>query len=234
MSNFSPAPWHVAEDGLGCKEIRCADGYPIASTDGLFDEAEDQANADLVIAAPDLYDALGLLLSKYKEYTGLQASPLIFCAEAALAKARKGTLTDMTNEQPMAYTQYNIVRFAPNGLIDLLGQLESYGPAICTKIEEPGCWHVLGRLVDLRDYATLDDAAQYIVDTLIADGMTVTVQRWQSDCCVPHARVTTDAERSHPPTFEGQHAYLWAACNAVLGISRGKEDTGTAALEVKQ
>jgi hypothetical protein len=57
MANFTQGMWTQQEDNLGCKSIISGD-TEVCYTVGLSDEAEDQANANLITSAPDLYDAL--------------------------------------------------------------------------------------------------------------------------------------------------------------------------------
>lgn len=60
MTDHTPGPWDYRK-GLGCKDIgprlsrQSIQG--IASTWGLSDDKEDEANARLIAAAPDLLDA---------------------------------------------------------------------------------------------------------------------------------------------------------------------------------
>ncbi len=56
----SPAPWEVvplSPNTVGCRNIRNKDGE-FCSTHGLADDEEDEANAHLIVAAPDLLHAL--------------------------------------------------------------------------------------------------------------------------------------------------------------------------------
>lgn len=57
QARHTPGPW-TFDDNMGCRDIRGADGKPIASTHGLANDDEDQANARLIAAAPELLAAL--------------------------------------------------------------------------------------------------------------------------------------------------------------------------------
>ncbi len=46
----SPGPWGIEESVLGCKTIVDGRGNPIMWSEGLHNEAEDQANIDLICA----------------------------------------------------------------------------------------------------------------------------------------------------------------------------------------
>lgn len=57
MSNtkFTPKPWHVSPDK---ESIRDADELPIAYTESDYHSTEEQdANGNLIAAAPELYEA---------------------------------------------------------------------------------------------------------------------------------------------------------------------------------
>jgi hypothetical protein len=68
---FTPGPWK-ADANLGCKRISAkpfrgqqhkqAKRFEVACTPGIFPEEEDEANARLIAAAPELYEALRELL----------------------------------------------------------------------------------------------------------------------------------------------------------------------------
>ena len=66
MSKFTPGPW-IYNKNLGCKEIKgdksgkhkqAQYNKEVACTPGLHNEEEDLANARLIAATPDLYEAL--------------------------------------------------------------------------------------------------------------------------------------------------------------------------------
>ena len=91
-TTHTPSPWKYDEN-LGCRPIkggksgisRQAQYKEIAFTTGLNDDDEDRANARLMSAAPDMYEALLLALDEIRECddtSGVRAK-----ITAALAKA---------------------------------------------------------------------------------------------------------------------------------------------------
>lgn len=92
MSKPSPAPWHISEG-----EIVADDGEMLgvvyrteAWTSGDPVRGEDQANARLISAAPELLEALNGLLLAFKAHVQWHGEPLVevTAAEAAIGKAR--------------------------------------------------------------------------------------------------------------------------------------------------
>lgn len=63
MSKHTPGPWHISSEGIGCRHVRSVPvGTSICWTDGLSQDNEDDANANLIAAAPDLLEALERIL----------------------------------------------------------------------------------------------------------------------------------------------------------------------------
>ena len=85
MSAHTPGPWHVGGVG-GCRPqiIYSPSGLAVLRTWGVATQAEEEANAKLAAAAPDLLAALEELRGWYLEQTGLPAVK----ANSAIAKAR--------------------------------------------------------------------------------------------------------------------------------------------------
>lgn len=91
-TKFTPGPWFVSSANKEDYEIgiQSAIGYQWHVCDVCDDMPDDHvANAHLIAAAPELYDALEGLLQNYKynKRKGLGISP-IMKAQKALAKAR--------------------------------------------------------------------------------------------------------------------------------------------------
>ncbi len=99
---FTPGPWH-AGDNHGCRQIKAKKSgehkqgqwyYEVACTPGLSDDDEDKANARLIAAAPDLYEALreahGVLRYYITEAGSIDDadSQLLARMVSALARAR--------------------------------------------------------------------------------------------------------------------------------------------------
>ena len=88
MSQHTPGPWKIVRiSGGHVKYVSGVDDYPICYGD------MDYANADLIAAAPDMFEALGLLTDwaegvvRYGTVKGAALMPLEN-AKAALKKAR--------------------------------------------------------------------------------------------------------------------------------------------------
>lgn len=97
-TQHTPGPWEIAgpADSQGEAFLIVAGDKNIAYTGDTFDEekhegvitAEDEANARLIAAAPDLLAALRTLLAASRESTGNAASmDRIIAAEAVAAAA---------------------------------------------------------------------------------------------------------------------------------------------------
>ena len=93
MSGFTPGPWVVISDD-GVYEVDADAGMsgcqPICRMGNVF--TAKAANARLIAAAPDLYEALCALRECIMETRGPDANNAVRAADAALAKAR-GTTT---------------------------------------------------------------------------------------------------------------------------------------------
>ena len=89
----TPGPWKF-DTGLGCKGIkggkcgssRQAQYTDIAYTVGLSDEKQDEANARLISAAPDLLDVAKRIV-EWMDDNGYSSIDQSFGARAAIAKA---------------------------------------------------------------------------------------------------------------------------------------------------
>jgi hypothetical protein len=64
MSGFTPGPWNVRRGTFvyaGIPEVLISEVFPYAHIEeskGSYDRAEANANADLIAAAPDMYEAI--------------------------------------------------------------------------------------------------------------------------------------------------------------------------------
>lgn len=101
-TDWTPGPWHLAsdEDGqifaiAGGHENRgrakaiCRFGRPTVN----IESTENTANAHLMFAAPELYNALDTVLAQYRLFVGSSdsiAAATIELAKSALRKAREG------------------------------------------------------------------------------------------------------------------------------------------------
>lgn len=110
-AKHTPGPWGIIHGNYGCKNIHRIGEYPdggifaiqeIGYTHGLSDETEDDANAKLIAAAPDLLsvakridDYPEINLNNYNEVDVIAlhqwANDLVVAADAAIAKATGGT-----------------------------------------------------------------------------------------------------------------------------------------------
>ena len=101
MTNqHTPGPWHVGignGDGSIFPEVgrtRLEDGgttlYPIAQVNRGWNAVEDDANARLIAAAPDLLAALRNVIASYRANDPDSMANAINDAEAAIAKATGG------------------------------------------------------------------------------------------------------------------------------------------------
>lgn len=93
MTSYTPGPWTIHDEGDDCLDIRSDGGSPPIATLGWHvDDTSSQANARLVAAAPDLYEALlgmecaGCHLILNEDYN--RPCPDCAPAFAALEKAR--------------------------------------------------------------------------------------------------------------------------------------------------
>lgn len=89
MSTFTPGPWAVLYNPMGVDYV-VGDDCTICSMPGWDADYEDEelANARLISAAPDLYEALKELIDMDVAYQrGQKVSDAVDKARAALAKA---------------------------------------------------------------------------------------------------------------------------------------------------
>lgn len=95
---WTPGPWTVDDGDSEAFGVFSADGAGICYLSenpyrGLGLRPEDSANANLIAAAPDMYEALETMLAIFAPKLSLPGS-MASKARAALAKARgEGTLT---------------------------------------------------------------------------------------------------------------------------------------------
>jgi hypothetical protein len=91
MSEFTPGPWEVFNEGLGSYKVSKCDAWLGSST--LRTNEENLANANLIAAAPELYEALTELyqiqaVSIDEPWDDDRYFVAMEKAEAALKKAR--------------------------------------------------------------------------------------------------------------------------------------------------
>ena len=91
----TPGPWVARHDDMVCSK----EGRIIADCESTSynmppapSTAEDKANARLIAAAPEMYEALRNLLEVYQDSTDDDGSPVVLNAIDALAQAERGTL----------------------------------------------------------------------------------------------------------------------------------------------
>ena len=112
MSGHTPGPW-VATERSGYHEILapCTDAdwygrekmHAVAYVDTEIDEAEQNANARLIAAAPDLLEALTNLVAHYAQLVNCgdcgnwdpETEHQVIAARAALAKAQPSKETQL-------------------------------------------------------------------------------------------------------------------------------------------
>ena len=85
MAKFTKGPWKARHDGRDGMVV-CPDGRSFLVGDIIYHE-ENIANAHLIAAAPDMYEALKDLLNYDYEDAGLVPHSIIGPATDALAKA---------------------------------------------------------------------------------------------------------------------------------------------------
>lgn len=98
-NNWTPGPWHRdATSGMTC-DVRSASGRAVACTYGVAPQpkdaeaiarqrAMDDANAHLIVAAPEMYDALEASRLWF-EHNGFTMPPCYEMTLRALAKAKR-------------------------------------------------------------------------------------------------------------------------------------------------
>ena len=94
MTDHTPGPWHVIE-ARGSHSIDSVDVRVAKVARNGVDDVEGEANARLIAAAPDLLEALYLLVvdvrvAEVDKDGGMRFSERIRHAEAAIAKATGG------------------------------------------------------------------------------------------------------------------------------------------------
>jgi len=82
-TKFTPGPWELVSKNWEGRIVNGSDGNWIADLTMYHDTSE--SNAHLIASAPDLYEALELILSD-EDYRG--SLDAILLAHSALAKAR--------------------------------------------------------------------------------------------------------------------------------------------------
>lgn len=90
MSDHTPGPWQATgaepADGVDCWWLIGADRRDIGTINGGQGDATPQANARLIAAAPDLFDALEGMLEMHG--SDIEEAAARQKARAAIAKAR--------------------------------------------------------------------------------------------------------------------------------------------------
>ncbi len=88
-TKWTPGPWELA-DKYNCTDVRAVDGPYVAdcNASAAIDWRTKEANARLIAAAPELYEALENLRKLYDTDEGCRSMPEYQAAIAALAKAR--------------------------------------------------------------------------------------------------------------------------------------------------
>lgn len=89
--SYTPGPWAICKDSPN-QICPAGGGLPVARVD-LTWGAVAAANARLIVAAPELVDALGAMLEQFSGRGG----PVIRQARAVLAKARGESIPEDTN-----------------------------------------------------------------------------------------------------------------------------------------
>lgn len=88
---WTPGPWLVEVDESSQVErypMIASENYGVVGSEGMYGVIEtDYANAHLIAAAPDLYEALESLVRDY-DIGEMTDTPELDAANAALAKAR--------------------------------------------------------------------------------------------------------------------------------------------------
>jgi hypothetical protein len=94
-TNYSKGPWKILDQGT--EQMIVSDGFHVATVPfgSRADEAMDRANACLIAAAPDLYDAVAELLREFvdpeqslEQFDSCVVRKTVERARSALAKAR--------------------------------------------------------------------------------------------------------------------------------------------------
>lgn len=91
----TPAPWRTVDPGMGSNALWIVGNNPrrddqvdrIASVFAAGVTSESEANARLIVAAPDLLDACIAALREFREFFPTVCSSTLEKCEAALAKA---------------------------------------------------------------------------------------------------------------------------------------------------
>ena len=84
---WTPGPWQIDDDGIYNPRITGDDGNDVAEVLEFPDMGQQIANARIIGAAPDLYEALLEALPYVPEHHG----PIMHKINAALAKTRGET-----------------------------------------------------------------------------------------------------------------------------------------------
>lgn len=107
MMGTTPGPWRI---NARCSTLIEADGdRSVCSTGGYFNSAEadgghaeNEANARLIAAAPDLYAACAAFVDAYERSLQLEKTDVALrAARAALAKAETPLMHDLSRARDM-------------------------------------------------------------------------------------------------------------------------------------
>lgn len=91
----SPGPWGCSYTSNWCHEYRIgtADGKSLPINAPCNDRSEQRANARLIAAAPDLLEALLLMIQQFKHVGSDEACTAILMARLAVSRALVGDRT---------------------------------------------------------------------------------------------------------------------------------------------
>ena len=85
---FTPGPWVIG--GTGRLVVHATNDIYAPNGTFKFSSVQDEANSNLISAAPDLFDALNQIVFRLSDYFPNTASALLEDAKAALKKAQGG------------------------------------------------------------------------------------------------------------------------------------------------
>lgn len=86
-TKFTPEPWFAYQNPYGTYVRYYPDGEVVASMNGDFNQHDKLKHANLIAAAPELYEALQSVVTMHDFGNGMETF-IIEKARAALAKAR--------------------------------------------------------------------------------------------------------------------------------------------------
>jgi len=144
---FTPGPWKIIITPCDLYSEWCIaterDSGIIATSRAFPPRFEGEANANLIAAAPDLYEALGEMRSLSEYATPQEADRVRLLADAALAKARGGirmtSITTITKYQTTDRLEFRSLSDAEawQAIVDAFAKVEQ---------------EILGDRVDAKDW----------------------------------------------------------------------------------